>query len=386
MVGDRTQLRKLATGCVEVREDGGMQPLAGIRVIEAASYISGPFAGAILADLGAEVIKVEPRGKGDPYRRIGHIYGDSGLVFKAANPNKTSVFLDLKDETDLTSFRELLSDADVLITNWRPSVAPSLGLDADQIQRDHPQLVWVRVSGYGQDGPMSDMPAYDPIVQARTGGLLVGGGAPELPPNLLADKVSAMSAAQAASAALIQRQTTGKGAICDLAMIDAMAYFNAADVAAGHRMVDHPPDLRVAAQLSGNQPCETADGWIVLSPVSGRQLRGALGVVGRADEWDNLVAHAGQGDFMDRFGAIMTPELLLRPTAELEAAFRAADVPATAVLSIEEHLADAQIKHNGTYEQVDEPGIGGWVRPRTPALFNGEPAETAGTTSPPLAG
>ena len=163
-----------------------------------------------------------------------------------------------------------------------------------------------------------------------------------------------------------------------------MAYFNAADVAVGHRLVGQPPDPRVIEQLAGNQPYETADGWIVLSPVSGRQLRGALSAVDRSDDWRALVEHAGQGDFMDRFGAIMAPELAKRPTAELEAAFRTADVPATAVLSIEEHLADAQIVHNQTYEEVDEAGVGGWKRPRTPALFNGEPAETASTPSPAL--
>jgi len=361
-----------------------MQPLAGIRVIEAASYISGPFAGAILADLGAEVIKVEPRGKGDPYRRFGPIYGDSSLVFKAVNQNKASVFLDLKDDADFAEFQRMLADADVLITNWRPAVAPSLGLDADAVQRDHPRLVWVRVSGYGQDGPMADMPAYDSIVQARTGGLLVGTDSPALPPNLLADKVSAMSAAQAASAALIQRERTGKGAICDMAMMDAMAYFNAADIAVGHRIAGQPPDARVIENLTGNRPYATADGWMVLSPVSGKQVRGALSAVGRGAAWDELVTHAGQGDFMERFAAIMEPEVRERTTAELELAFREADVPASAIMSIDEHLSDEQIVHNRTYGEVEEPGLGPWLRPRTPALFNGEPAETTGSASPPL--
>lgn len=361
-----------------------MRPLEGIRVVEAASYISGPFAGAILADLGADVVKVEPRGKGDPYRRFGQLYGDSSLFFKSVNQNKTSLSLDLKDTEDMAEFRALLGDADVLITNWRPAVAPSLGLDADGVKRDFPQLVWVRVSGYGQDGPNADMPAYDSIMQSRTGGLLAASDTPVIGPNLLADKVSAMSAAQAASAALIQRNRTGEGAICDLAMLDAVAYFNAADMAAGHRLADADPDPQVIEQLSGNQPYQTADSWMMISPVSGKQLRSALGAVGRADAWDELVKFAGKGEFMDRFGDLIAPALRERTTAELELAFREADVPATAVLTIAEHLVDEQIQHNRTFEVVDQPGVGPFLRPRSPALFNGEPAETAGHVAPGL--
>lgn len=362
-----------------------MRPLEGIRVIEAASYISGPFAGAILADLGAEVIKVEPKGKGDPYRRFGQLYGDGSLFFKAANQNKTSRFLDLKNTDDMGEFRALLTEADVLITNWRPSVAPSLGLDADQMSKEFPQLVWVRVSGYGQDGPMADMPAYDSIVQSRSGLLRAGDAEPTISPSILADKVSAMTAAQAASAALIQRARTGTGAICDVAMIDAMAYFNAPDVAAGHRLADAAPDGAVIEQLSANQPYQTADSWITLSPVSGKQLRRCLGAVGRAEAWTELVTHAGTGAFMGEFAAIMAPEMTKRTTAEWEQAFIEADVPATAVLTIAEHIEDPQIVHNKMFETVDEPGVGPYLRPRSPALYNGEPAETSGTCAPALA-
>jgi len=361
-----------------------MRPLAGIRVIEAASYISGPFAGGILADLGADVVKVEPKGKGDPYRNFGARYGDSSLFFKAVNQNKTSVFLDLKDASDFAEFRSLLADADVLITNWRPAVAGALGLDAAAVLADFPQLVWVRVSGYGQHGPRADMPAYDSIIQSRTGGLRAERDEPRLGASLLADKVSAMSAAQAASAALIQRQRTGEGAIVDLAMVDAMAYFNGADVSAGHRIVYADTDARVIQQLDGNKPFQTADSWLMLAPVSGKQLRRALAAVGKPDAWNEIINHAADGGLLDRFAAVMGPELLHKTTAEWEQAFREADVPASAVLTIDEHMASDQVVHNSTYDTIDEPGVGAFLRVRTPALFNDAPVETAGVASPPM--
>jgi len=361
-----------------------MRPLEGIRVIEAASYISGPFAGAILADLGADVTKVEPKGKGDPYRNFGTRYGDSSLFFKAVNQNKTSVFLDLKDESDLVDFRSLLIDADVLITNWRPAVAKGFGLDVDVVRTLFPQLVWVRVSGYGQHGPRADMPAYDSIIQSRTGGLRAESDEPQLGASLLADKVSAMSAAQAASAALIQRSRTGEGAIVDLAMIDAMAYFNGADISAGHRIVYEETDTRVIAQLDGNKPFRTADSWLILAPVSGKQLRRALATVGKPDAWDDLISRAGDGDLLEHFAEVMAPELERKTTAEWEAAFDEADVPASAVLTIEEHMASEQVVHNATYTTIDEPGVGAFLRVRTPALFDDEPVKTAGIASPPL--
>lgn len=361
-----------------------MRPLEGIRVIEAASYISGPFAGAILADLGAEVTKVEPKGKGDPYRNFGARYGDSSLFFKAVNQNKMSVFLDLKDRADLGEFRSLLVDADVLITNWRPAVAGSLGLHADDVLHDFPQLVWVRVSGYGQHGPRADMPAYDSIIQSRTGGLRAESDEPRLGASLLADKVSAMSAAQAASAALIQRQRTGEGAIVDLAMIDAMAYFNGADISAGHRIVYDETDARVIAQLDGNKPFRTADSWLTLAPVSGKQMRSALAAIDKSDSWDELISRAATGDLLDHFAEVMAPELAKKTTSEWERIFAEADVPASAVLTIEEHMASEQVVHNGTYDTINEPSVGAFLRVRTPALFNDEPVKTVDAPSPSI--
>jgi crotonobetainyl-CoA:carnitine CoA-transferase CaiB-like acyl-CoA transferase len=159
-----------------------MRPLDGVKVVEAASYVTGPFAALALADLGATVVKVEPP-RGDPMRRFGIRHQGVGLGFAAVNRNKTSVTLDLKTEAGLDGLHELLGTADVFITNWRPAVAARLGLTPDAVRERHPQLVWIRLSGYGQDGPLADFPAFDGIVQARSGIVSQNGEPPRLVPG-----------------------------------------------------------------------------------------------------------------------------------------------------------------------------------------------------------
>jgi len=360
-----------------------MAPLAGLKVVEAASFLSGPLAGMMLADLGATVVKVEPP-RGDPYRRFGRPYGDSSLLFKAANGNKTSVALDLKSEEGIEALFELLADADVLITNWRPNVAPKMGLTPERVRADFPNLIWCRVSGYGQDGPRSDLPAYDGIVQARSGSAISGSEVPLNTNNNVADKVSAMFAAQTITAALHQRERTGTGSICDLAMVDAMAYFYGADISAGHRVVDAEPDGDVAIQVLSDSNFETADGYLVLAPVTGRQLRRALESAGCGEEFPKVM-DAPRAETFNVFAAAVAPRLMERAAMEWEEIFAENDVPAAAVRDFAQHIADEQTAHNGTYVSVADPAVDGdWLQVRFPAFFDGEAAATANLPAPPL--
>ncbi len=359
-----------------------MRPLEGVKVVEAAAYISIPFGAMALADLGADVIKVEPP-RGETYRHFGPQYGTSSLAYKAVNQNKRGVFIDLKAPEGIAQLKELLADADLFMTNWRPTVAPSLGLTDEVIRTEFPQLIWVRVSGYGPTGPMANMPAYDGIVQSRSGLMRMEPGEPQVPTNLLADKVSAMTAAQTATAALLARHRTGKGAICDVSMLDALAYFAGADFSAGHRIVDNDPDLRVYGQIKGTSPMPTADGWITLSPVTGRQLRACLAATGFGDSWDEILA-GGKANIWANCTAKFGKRLTEETTEFWERAFRDADVPAGAVMTLEQHINDAQTLHNETYEVTNEPGVGHYRRVQYPAWFNGSKPETAGLVSPQL--
>lgn len=362
-----------------------MSPLAGIRVIDASVYLSGPFGAMMLADLGAEVTSVEPP-RGDPYRRFGRQLGDSGLLFKAVNQNKSSVTADLKTEEGMAVLLELLADADVLITNWRPHVAPAMGLTPERIRTDFPKLIWARVSGYGQDGPRSSAPAFDMIIQARSGYMISGRDDPIPNNNNAADKISAMFNAHTVLAALVQRDRTGVGSICDLAMVDAMAYFYGADISAGHRMASSEPDLSVSKAATNSPVFDTADGYIVLSPVSGRQLRRALETVGRGEAFADVM-NAEPADVFSTFANAIGPCLADRTAAEWEEIFTEADVPAAEVRNFSQHLADVQTVHNGTYQAVHDPEIDGdFLQVRFPGLFDGKPAAVPRSGAPGLQG
>jgi len=340
-------------------------------------------AGMMLADLGASVVKVEPP-RGDPYRRFGKPYGDSSLLFKAANGNKTGIALDLKSEAGINALFTLLADADVLITNWRPSVAAKMGLTPERVRADFPRLIWCRVSGYGQDGPRSDLPAYDGIVQARSGSAISGSDAPLNTNNNVADKVSAMFAAQTITAALHQRERTGTGSICDLAMVDALAYFYGADISAGHRIVDAEPDMDVGVQVLSDSNFPTAEGYLVLAPVTGHQIRRAMEAAGCGDMFGSVM-DAPRAETFNVFAGAVGPKLLERAALDWEDIFAENDVPAAAVRDFAQHIDDPQTQHNGTYRAVaDESVDGEWLQVRYPAFFDGEVAENAALRAPAL--
>jgi crotonobetainyl-CoA:carnitine CoA-transferase CaiB-like acyl-CoA transferase len=359
-----------------------MRPLSGVRVVDAASYISGPFAALMLADLGADVVRVEPP-RGDPYRRFGPQQDGTGVIFRAVNRNKRSVFLDLKEPDGLAELERMLDDADVLVTNWRPGVAEQFGLERERVRARWPRLVWTRVSGYGQTGPMSMLPAFDSILQARVGLAAAVADDPVLLPTYVADKVTASFVAQSALAALVQRGRTGEGAVIDVAMLDTFAYFDGPDLFAGHqRPGTHT--AKVDEMLAAPRTLPTADGWVVLAPVSGQQIKRALTAAGLESSIEELKAIADPVASSHRFFELFGDHLRDRTTDEWMKIFAEADVPASAVLSKAEHLDDPQVVHNEVYRVVDEPGFGPVRRVRHPALFDGEPVDTDDLPPPPL--
>ena len=301
-----------------------MRPLSGVKVVEASSYITGPFAALTLADLGAEVTKVEPP-NGDPMRRFGMRHGGDGVgySFVSINRNKRGASIDLKDPEGQRQLHDLLEDADVFVTNWRPGVAERLGL-AD-VQEKHPSLVWVRVSGYGQDGPQADLPAFDSILQARSGVVACNGDPPSLVPGYMADKVTGILAAQAVLAGLLDRGRTGNGSVIDVSMIDAMTYFAAPDLLSGLLPID-APEPSVIRYLAGVRPLRTSDGWIVISPVSGRQLKSALSAMDHAEWTQQLLAATDPIEMITLLYSLAETVLSGRSSSEWEEVFKAADV------------------------------------------------------------
>lgn len=199
-------------------------PLSGIKVLDLSRVLAGPYCTALLADLGAEVIKLEPP-QGDDYRHIGPFKDGESALFTLNNRGKQSVVLDLKNPDHVALAQKIADRVDVVVENFRPGVAARLGLGAETLRARNPRLVYCSISGFGQEGPFKDLPAYDLVVQAMSG-LMAGtgeqGGAPLKTGESVADLIAGLFASWSISAALVQRNATGQGATLDVAMYDAL--------------------------------------------------------------------------------------------------------------------------------------------------------------------
>ena len=335
-------------------------PLQGIRVIETATFISGPFAGLMLSDLGAEVVKVEPP-SGDPGWRFGLKHEGLSAMGLNVNRGKQSRRLDLKSEAGREELLRLLEEADVFLHNWRPGVAERLGLDGPTLCERFPRLVYVSVNGYGADGPRAGGPVFDGLLQVSSGLAAYEGtpGRPRLPRSYLADKVAAAFVAQGVLAGLLSRATTGRGGPHEVSMLDAMAYFNFPDLCQHRTFRDLQPDL----EFPPSTLVATADGWLALSPVRGSQLAATVTALGHPEWVQELKEAPTPAAVIGRMVELIEPELARRTTRECEELFREAEVPAAAVASIDEHLQDPQSLHNRLYGVMDTPsGPARWVR------------------------
>ncbi len=343
------------------------RPLDGIVVIETSSFLTGPFASLMLADLGADVIKVEPPG-GDGFRKFGHSRAGYGASWTNANRGKRSVVIDLKTEAGVKRLKRLVARADVLIENWRPRVAQSLGLGHDILSELNPRLVRLSITGFGDTGPLANAPAFDSLIQGRTGLVKAearNAGEPAVTPFNMVDKVTGAFGAQAVLAALFEREKTGRGGMVKLPMLDVMGYFNFPDMFQ-HRTFEgdtsgwNPPQSQVLG---------TSDGHLVISPANGAQMSKTLNAIERPEWKDDfkkmpdpvLMAQ----EFFHRVGAVVkerTTEFWLQRFAEM-------DVPAAPVFDLDDFLDDDQVANNRIYSHVDSP-VGPIRAARYPASFD----------------
>jgi crotonobetainyl-CoA:carnitine CoA-transferase CaiB-like acyl-CoA transferase len=347
--------------------DDFRRPLEGCKVVEACSYISGPFCAQMLSDLGADVIKVEPP-SGDPYRNFGHSWEGVGTVWTNSNRGKRSVVLDLKSPEDLSRFKELLSSADIYIENWRPHVSASLGLGFDQLSQLNPRLVQLSITGYGPDGELAKEPAFDALIQGRTGLLSyeAAGGTPRATNTFLADKVAAVFAAQMALSGLIARDKSQKAVHLETSMLDIMSYYNFPDMFHNRTFIDDDAPVTLAPQ----PVLATSDGYLVLSPVSGKQLSRTLDAVGHPEWKEEIKKITERKEMTHAFFQRIAGPLKDKTTAEWLERFRELDVPAGPVNEPSVHLNDPQVIHNELYSQLQTST--GTVRAiRYPARFNG---------------
>ena len=354
--------------------------LEGVRVVDVAGYVTGPYACMILGDLGADVVKVEAPPKGDPMRSFGLTHDGTSVLFANVNRNKRSILLNLKSADGRTVFLDLVRRADVLVQNWRPGVARSLGLDDATLAAENPRLIRLAVTGYGREGPLSSRPAFDTLLQGHTSMAHVQGAGhqPEIIRSILADKTTALFGAQNVLAALVARSRDGSGRRIDLAMLDTMAYFNFPDLFQPRTVVPGDGEAQTPERYSAHSGVvATSDGFIVVVPVSGAQIGRSLEAVGHPEWKPELKAISDPVDLIDAVMSRIESVTRTASTKEWLARFAAHDVPAGPVLDLDGHLADDQVRHNAIYSDLDHPRLGRIRQVRYPALFDGEMADSA---------
>ena len=354
-------------------------------MVELANFMSGPFATLMLADLGAEVIKVE-QPRGDPFRRWGRPDTYVSAVFANCNHGKRSVVLDLKDPDGVDALLRLLEHADVLVCNWRPDVAARLGIGDEVLAGRNRRLIRLYVSGFGPTGPLADEPAFDTVVQARTAmtEALSTTGEPTLGAGYPVDKLTAIMAVQAVLAALLTRTTSGRGERIDLAMLDAASYLSFVDLYTGRTFVDHEPAEAVNRHSSAVRPVRTSDGWLLVAPVTGADIRRACEAVGRPEWGEDILSAPDQVNLVHALFDRIETVTVAASTEVWLGRFRAHDVPVAPCLSVDEHLADPQVDHNGVYRVVEWPDAGAVRVARYPARFSSFGPLVADAPAPPL--
>jgi CoA:oxalate CoA-transferase len=261
-------------------------PLSGIKVLDLSRVLAGPYCTALLADLGAEVIKIEPPA-GDDYRHIGPFKDGESALFTLNNRGKKSIVLDLKKPADLELAQALAARVDVVVENFRPGVAARLGLGAEALREAHPGLVYCSISGFGQEGPFKELPAYDLVVQAMSGLMAATGeegGAPLKTGESIADLIAGLFASWSIMAALVQRNATGQGATLDIAMYDAL--FSMLTTSHAQHFYGGVLPGRVGNRHPLSTPfgCfKTNDGQVVIAVLNGGQFERLAALIGRPE-------------------------------------------------------------------------------------------------------
>jgi len=352
-------------------------PLAGYRVIDVTQMISGPMATMVLADQGADVIKVEPPGAGDLTRALGGPRGMSP-TFTIVNRNKRSVVLNLKTQRGVAILKDLVAKTDLFVQNFRPGVAEQMGIGEAELRRIKPDLVYFSISGFGEIGPYVHKRVYDPVIQALSGLASIqadADGHPHMMRLIVPDKVTAITAAQAMTAALLARERTKQGQHVRLAMLDAVVSFLWPEAMVAHTFIT---DKQVIVRPNARDLVfKTADGYITVATVSDSEWQGLTRALERPDwlEDPRFTTPAGRVKYADARLEITAEVLKTRTSAEWLARLDAEQVPCAPVLSRKDLLTDPQIAANKLIVESEHPSLGHMRQPRPAARFDQTPAE-----------
>jgi len=364
-------------------------PLSGVRVLDITTMASGPFATAILAQQGADVVKVEAPSGGDPMRHIGPSRSGLSSLFFNFNRGKRSLVLDLAHSQGSELLVRLARDADVFVQNMRPGVAERLGIGAEHLRAQSPELIYVSINGFGEEGPMAKRKAYDSVVQALSGAAALQPESDSQQPrfinNAIFDKLSGLSAAQAIGSALYARERGAGGQHIQLAMLDAALAFLWPDAMQDQTWLDSDGAPEPAERARTPRVRQTADGWITFSTWSDEEFRAlcrALDLAELPDDprfrnRDSRLRHESSIDdlFDTRLATLDTAEWIRR--------FEAEDVPHARVNRLGDVARDPQVVASGSLSDSIEAGFDR-TRVALPAVRFGSRRSTLASPAPRL--
>jgi crotonobetainyl-CoA:carnitine CoA-transferase CaiB-like acyl-CoA transferase len=359
----------------------GAGPLSGVRIIDLTSIVFGPYATQIMADMGADVIKVEPPAGDDArYISVGPAHGLAG-VFVNVNRGKRSIVLDLRVEADKATLRDLIARADVFIHSMRAKAIAKLGFDYAAVAAINPNIVYTNCYGYGRDGPERDQPAYDDTIQGECGLAAVQEmltGEASYVGTIVADKVAGLTALYATTMALFHRERTGEGQEVEIGMFETMASFMLVEHANGAMFEPKlSPAVYPRVVSRGRKPYRTSDGYIAALVYNDRHWNAFVDAVKPAWAGPDMATLAQRAKQIDRMYGLLGETFLERTTQQWLDLLRAIGVPAAPLRTPDDLFDNPHLNAIGFFETVESPQ--GPVRfPGIPARFSKTPGKVAG--------
>ncbi|MCX7135792.1 MAG: CoA transferase [Proteobacteria bacterium] len=341
-------------------------PLAGIRIIDLTTVILGPYATQILGDLGADVIKVEPR-DGDNMRHSAPMrHAGMGHIFLHLNRNKRSIVLDLKQPAGRDAMLRLCASADVLIYNVRPQAMARLKLSYEDVRAVNPKIIYVGAFGFSQKGPYAAKPAYDDLIQGMVALPSViqqaGGDRPRFVPSTMADRITGLNAVTAVTTALFHRERTGRGQAVEVTMFESLTQFVLGEHLGGKTFEPPLGPMGYPRLLAEHRnPYETKDGYLCLLVYNDKQWRSFFRIIGREEMFEKDPRFSSQANRSQHFAesyAFVAEHIKTRTSAEWLSVLTAADIPVMPLNSLEDLLADPHLNETGFFSLVEHPSEG----------------------------
>jgi crotonobetainyl-CoA:carnitine CoA-transferase CaiB-like acyl-CoA transferase len=356
-------------------------PLAGVRIIDLTTVVMGPFATQILADLGADVVKVEPP-EGDVLRHIAPMrHAGMGHIFLHHNRNKRSIVLDLKQSLGREALLRLARSADVLIYNVRPQAMRRLRLAYENVRAVNPRIIYVGAYGYSERGPYGAQPAYDDLIQgmAALPSILVDAGAdrPRFVPTAIADRITGLSAVNAVSAALYCRERTGEGQAVEVPMFETLAHMVLADHMGGRTYEPPTGPAGYERMLAPHRaPYATKDGYICVLIYNDKHWRKFFGLIGREELFETdprFSSQAARSRNIAEVYAFVAAQMATRTSADWLRVLREADIPATPLNSVNDVIDDPHLAETGFFVMTEHPSEGRLRLMAAPASWSQAP-------------